>query len=104
MAEISGFEANGGQGDRVFDDGIERAIGVFRDLENEIGYEKALEALHKAVEQGSAKAKLTLGDMYFGGIGVTKDLKQAFEWYRKAAEQGNAEARRRLEWTYRSTR
>ncbi|MBQ2790808.1 MAG: SEL1-like repeat protein, partial [Thermoguttaceae bacterium] len=36
------------------------------------------------------------GDCYKDGIGVGKDAKQAFEWYRKAADAGFSEATYRL--------
>jgi TPR repeat protein len=38
--------------------------------------------------EGFRDSKVTLGDMYYEGRGVAKDLKTAFEWYSRAAEQG----------------
>ena len=40
-------------------------------------------------EQGVAKAQSNLGVMYFNGMGVSKDQKEAVKWYRLAAEQGD---------------
>jgi TPR repeat protein len=33
-----------------------------------------------------------LGDVYYKGIGVTKNLEEAFQWYKKAADQGDVGA------------
>jgi S1-C subfamily serine protease len=50
----------------------------------------------EAAEQGSALAQLNLGNLYYEGRGLEKDLTQAAEWIRKAALQGNAEAQASL--------
>jgi len=49
-------------------------------------------AMAMRAEQGLKKAQSQLGEMYFYGNGVTKDVAQAAMWYRKAAEQGDASA------------
>jgi TPR repeat protein len=46
--------------------------------------------LVKKAETGDATAQYRLGQCYQKGIGVAKDEKKAFEWYKKSAEQGNA--------------
>jgi uncharacterized protein len=51
-------------------------------------------------EQGDLRAQLNLGDMYFFGKGVPKNLAEAAKWYRKAAEQGNPDAQYDLYLTY----
>ena len=69
---------------------------------------KAIYWIQKAADQNHAIAQDILGDLYYHGFGgVTKDKKQAEEWYRKAAvglhklaEQGNAEAQYRLANSY----
>ena len=43
-------------------------------------------------EQGDAEAQCQLGDWYYWGIYVPKDVALMIEWYSKASEQGNAEA------------
>lgn len=48
--------------------------------------EKAVPWLQKAAEQGSAAAMVLLGDMHYGGLGVTKNMQQAVAWYRRAAD------------------
>ena len=45
---------------------------------------------------GDAKAQCRLGDSYYYGKGVFKNLPKAVVWYTKAAKQGNAEAQYRL--------
>ena len=45
-----------------------------------------------------------LGDQYYYGEGVGKDLKKAEEWYRKAAEQGHAGAQFHLGFLYQHDR
>ena len=41
--------------------------------------------------QGNAKAQAFIGDQYYYGVSVAKDLVKAVEWYTKAASQGNAD-------------
>ena len=43
-------------------------------------------------ERGSATAQFNLGYMYDKGKGVTRNYKQAFNWYRKAADRSYAAA------------
>lgn len=50
----------------------------------------------KAAELGLADAQAKLGLMYFQGIGVDRDAREALRWFRKAAEQGNAGAQNNL--------
>ena len=54
--------------------------------------EDRIKKLHKAAEQGDAKAQNSLGVKYDLGEGVAEDDAEAFKWYRKAAEQGHASA------------
>lgn len=42
------------------------------------------------------EALAALGEVYYRGIGIHRDFKQAFRFYRKAADLGNASALRRL--------
>jgi len=45
---------------------------------------------------GDAIAQNNLGDFYYYGLGVPKDVPAALEWYRKAALQGESDAILRL--------
>ena len=47
-------------------------------------YDKALQWLRKAAEQGHAKAQSHLGDMYSKGEGVAQDDAEAAKWYERA--------------------
>lgn len=53
-------------------------------------------SLRAAAEQGDADAQYRLGECYYIGDGVWKDVSETAAWYRKAAEQGHAEAQYNL--------
>ena len=57
---------------------------------------KAFECMQAAVEAGYLPAYVTLGNFYFNGIGVAKDLNKAYEYYKKGAELGDASAQFQL--------
>ncbi len=46
--------------------------------------------------QNDAQAQYKLGLMYELGMGIEKDLNQAFAWYQKSADQANAKAQYNL--------
>ena len=46
--------------------------------------------------QGNAQAQYELGLMYELGMGIEKDLNQAFVWYQKSANQAYAKAQYNL--------
>jgi uncharacterized protein len=58
--------------------------------------------LRKAAERGDAQAQYYLGEAYYIGSGVPKNLAEAIKWYRKAAEQGHAQAQFALGHSYRT--
>jgi len=43
----------------------------------------------KAADQGGAAPQLTLGIIFFNGLGVAQSDVEAAQWYCKAADQGN---------------
>lgn len=51
-------------------------------------YATALEELAPLAELGNAEAQGILGNMYFEGKGLNKDLVKALEWYKQSAIQG----------------
>lgn len=55
-------------------------------------YTTALTLFGEEAAAGSGRAQLALGLMHDLGLGVTRDLSKAFEWYQKAAAQGIAQA------------
>ena len=63
-------------------------------------YANALEQLKILASADDAKAQNNLGYMYLNGIGVEKDYRKAFNWYRKSAMQGVAEAQHSLGFIY----
>ena len=46
--------------------------------------------------QGDPWAQYNLGEMYYTGQGVEKNLREAVKWFRKAADQEHAEAQNRM--------
>jgi serine/threonine protein kinase/TPR repeat protein len=52
-------------------------------------FRHAAEIHHKSAEKGDVTAQDRLGNQYFLGQGVGKDLVEALKWYRLAAKQGN---------------
>jgi TPR repeat protein len=48
--------------------------------------EKAVELFRKAAEAGDAEAERRLGMCYFEGKGVTKDRREALQWFLKGAD------------------
>ncbi len=51
----------------------------------------------KAARQGFVLAQSRLGYSCAQGVGVQKDLQQAYKWWSIAAEGGNAVARKNLD-------
>jgi hypothetical protein len=51
-------------------------------------YKAALQPCLSLAEHGDARAQLSLGGMYYNGLGVQQDYAEAAKWTRKAAEQG----------------
>ena len=58
-------------------------------------------ALRAKAEKGDAEAQTILGEKYFFGIGVPKDLREAAKWFWIAADQGHAKAQFNLGVSYR---
>jgi TPR repeat protein len=65
-------------------------------------YVTALHLLQPLADQGSAAARVKLGEMYATGHGVPKDEMLAVKWYRKAADQNLAVAQYNLGVIYRN--
>ncbi|WP_455376778.1 AgmX/PglI C-terminal domain-containing protein [Kaarinaea lacus] len=63
-------------------------------------YEKARYEALIAATDGNPKAQMLLGQLYFNGEGVPKDIPHALHWYNKAAENGFADAQYRLGLLY----
>jgi TPR repeat protein len=61
---------------------------------------KAMPPIKVLAAHGSKMAQFTLGEAYYRGWGVEKDLEMAVEWYRKSANQGHAGAQAALGVSY----
>lgn len=56
-------------------------------------YQAAYATLIQRARAGDAGAQNSIGNMYYLGLGVEKDYRQAAEWYLRAALNGNIAAR-----------
>jgi len=63
--------------------------------------QKAAYWYQKSADLGNVNAQFNLGDMYFYGDGVGKNLEQSVLWMRKSAEQGYGKAQNQLGVYYR---
>ena len=59
-------------------------------------YDQAVECFFLGVKDGDIDCQFYLGECYYYGRGVDKNLKAASEWYKKAAENGHAVAQYNL--------
>ena len=53
---------------------------------------KFSQELKGKAEDGDADAQYQIGDCYFFGLGVKRDMVEGVSWYRKAAEAGQMKA------------
>jgi len=58
------------------------------------------QSLRVAAARGNPAAQVEIASRFAKGVGVSKDLKQAVEWYGRAAAQGHAQAQYRLAALY----
>jgi len=63
-------------------------------------YATALTIWRPLAEQGNAKARTLLAEMYETGRGVAQDYNEALRWYRLASEKGLAQAQGNLGLMY----
>ena len=59
-------------------------------------HETALFWTARSARSGSLSAQSMLGDMYYNGNGVARDLKKSWAWYKLAAEGGDAASKNML--------
>ena len=63
-------------------------------------HEEIVKSLLCAAERGDSRAQCDLGNAYYSGKGVKRDIAKAVEWWRKAAISGNAIAQFNLGIAY----
>jgi TPR repeat protein len=61
---------------------------------------KAVSACRRLADQGRPWAEFQYGSMYYFGLGLPKDLKEAMKWYRRSAQQGEPQAQYNLGLMY----
>ena len=75
---------------------VDKAIRLWRN-----GDYSQIDIIRSEAIKGNSVAQNTLGNSYYYGLGVPKQVSSAVEWYRKAAEQGLALAQFNLGNCYR---
>jgi TPR repeat protein len=94
-------EEQRGQADRI----LLGATKIIQKIsgKTDLDTQKEIFALYQAgAEHGDTISTFTLGMLYEGGIGVTRDYAKAREWLEKAADKGNAFAMSNLGLLYES--
>jgi TPR repeat protein len=71
------------------------ALANYQGTGCEVNYASAFEWMSKSAFS-NVGAQYYMGKFYEDGVGVTKDVGQAVQWYRKAASKGNDDAKRAL--------
>ena len=59
-------------------------------------YQDAVSHFRRAASLGSTEAEYMLGECYYNGYGVDRNLRYAYRWYRKADTKNHEGARRRI--------
>lgn len=67
---------------------LEQAFNAF----SSGNYAEALRLWAPLAEKENHEAQYNLGILYMKGLGVEKDLKAAFNWYKRSAKNGNTDA------------
>jgi TPR repeat protein len=68
-----------------FEGGVLRPFDPFKENDR-------FQHLKAKAESGDAAAQVELGDMYFFGRGISRNLSEGIRWWRKAAEHGDHHA------------
>lgn len=63
-------------------------------------YEKCFKGHYELAEKGYPLAECQVGYFYLEGLGVDKDISQAFYWTERAAQHGDWDAQCNLAWFY----
>ena len=63
-------------------------------------YDKCFKGHLPLAEQGYPLAECQVGYFYYDGLGVEKDLEQAWYWTQRAADHGDRDGQCNLAWFY----
>ena len=63
---------------------------MYGSVSSGIDYGKAFQWCGKSILQSNAKGMALMGEIYFSGLGQTKDLAKAYYWYQEAAKLDHA--------------
>ena len=64
-------------------------------------FSEAFDILKKTAESGNIDAICRMGNLYYDGVGVSKDYAEALKWYQKSATLGHAWSKLRVGDMYR---
>lgn len=67
-------------------------IASQHDASTRIDYAAKFNELKPRAEQGDAKSQVLLGTLYYDGLGVPRDFKEALKWFKLSVQQGDADA------------
>lgn len=67
---------------------------------SETNFERELQRVQKAAENGKATAQNEMGVRAYVGLGIPEDERKCFQWFREAAQQGDALAQFNLGLIY----
>ena len=65
-------------------------------VELDDSYAKLFNIQLKMAKKGDAGAQYSVGEMYEQGMGTTKSMRKAYEWYHEAATKGDIRAKYKL--------
>jgi tetratricopeptide (TPR) repeat protein len=74
--------------------GVQCNLGLFYEVAKR--YDKALDWYHRGARQGCEACECNIGNSYYYGHGVERNIDTALEWYTKAAEKGHALAQHKV--------
>lgn len=69
--------------------------GVPPEIEKDL--KGAMDWYIKAAHKGNVKSQLILGNAYYDGFGVERDLLRAYFWWDRASRNGDKDAHKKLE-------
>lgn len=87
-------------GNNMETDNLQNQLQAGKKALNAELYAVAIGNLLPCAEAGNAEAQANVGFLYFMGLGVERDLKEAVKWLRQAMAQGRGDAAHNLATLY----